>query len=59
MAKDSDDIFKPKLGRIRSQGGKPVKTYVNRVLHQLSAAGKGGFGVGVQSRRFTGSRIGR
>jgi type IV secretory pathway VirD2 relaxase len=58
MARDDDDIFKPKLGRIRSLGGGRAKSYLNRVLHQISAAGKTGFGAS-RSRHFTGSRIGR
>lgn len=58
MVKDKDELFKPKLGRIRSQGGKRAKTYVNRVLQQLSLAGQSGFGT-VRSHRFTGTRIGR
>lgn len=58
MAKDDDELFKPKLGRIRSQGGKRAKSYVNRVLHQLSSTGQSGFGA-ARSHRFTGMRIGR
>ena len=59
MADDSEDIFKPKLGRIRSLGGKRAKNYLNRVLHQVSAAGKTGFGTRHPSRQFSGNRIGR
>ncbi len=59
MADDSEDIFKPKLGRMRSLGGKRTKTYLNRVLHQVSAAGKTGFGARASSRQFSGNRIGR
>ena len=59
MARNNDDIFKPKLGRIRSLGGARAKSYVNRVLHQISAAGKKGFGSGARSRVFSGYRIGR
>ena len=59
MADDRDDIFKPKLGRIRSLGGARSKSYLNRVLHQISAAGKTGFGTAAASRRFSGYRIGR
>ena len=59
MADDRDDIFKPKLGRIRSLGGARSKSYVNRVLHQISAAGKTGYRTGAASRRFSGFRIGR
>ena len=59
MADDSEDIFKPKLGRIRSLGGKRTKTYLNRVLNQVSAAGKTGFGTRRASGQFSGNRIGR
>ncbi|MAT64860.1 MAG: conjugal transfer protein TraI [Gammaproteobacteria bacterium] len=59
MADDKDDIFKPKLGRIRSLGGVRSKNYLNRVLHQISAAGKTGFGTATAARRFSGYRIGR
>ena len=57
MAHDNDDIFKPKLGRIRSLGSARAKTYVKRVLDQISAAGKSGFGTGAASRPFSGYRI--
>ena len=59
MADDSEDIFKPKLGRIRSLGGKRTKTYLNRVLSQVSAAGKSGFGTRRAPGQFSGNRIGR
>jgi len=59
MADDIDDIFKPKLGRIRSLGGARTKGYLNRVLRQVSKAGKSGFGTGAASRRYSGYRIGR
>ena len=59
MAHDNDDIFKPKLGRIRNLGGARAKTYVNRVLQQVSAAGKSGIGTGAVSRSFSGTQIGR
>lgn len=59
MADDTDDIFKPKLGRIRSLGGKRTKGYLNRVLRQVSKVGKSGFGTGAASRRYSGYRIGR
>jgi len=59
MARNNDDIFKPKLGRIRSLGGTRAKTYVNRVLHQISAAGRKRFGSSAGSRAFSGYRIGR
>ena len=59
MADDTEDIFKPKLGRIRSLGGKRTKSYLNRVLHQVSAAGKTGFGTRRAPGQFSGNRIGR
>ena len=59
MADDSEDIFKPKLGRIRGLGGKRTKTYLNRVLNQVSAAGKTGFGTRRAPGQFSGNRIGR
>ena len=59
MADDTKDIFKPKLGRIRSLGGEQTKSYLNRMLHQVSAAGKTGFGKRRPSRQFSGNRIGR
>ncbi|MDJ0683720.1 MAG: relaxase/mobilization nuclease and DUF3363 domain-containing protein [Alphaproteobacteria bacterium] len=59
MADDNEDIFKPKLGRIRSLDGRRAKSYLNQVLHQVSAAGKSSFGIVRPSRRFSGNRIGR
>ena len=59
MADDTEDIFRPKLGRIRSLGGKRTKSYLNRVLHQVSAAGKTGFGTRRAAGQFSGNRIGR
>ena len=59
MTDDSEDIFKPKLGRIRSLGGKRTKSYLNRVLHEVSAAGKTGFGTRRALGQFSGNRIGR
>ncbi len=59
MADDTEDIFKPKLGRIRSLGGGRAKSYLNQVLHRISSAGKSGFGTRAPSRRYSGYRIGR
>ena len=59
MAEEPDDIFKPKLGRVRSLGGARAKTYVNRVLRIISAAGSGGFRAGGKPRSFTGYKTGR
>lgn len=58
MTRDNDDIFKPKLGRIRNRGGGKAKSYLNRVLHQVSSAGASSFGL-TRSNRFAGTRIGR
>lgn len=58
MTHNDDDSFKPKLGRIRGRGGAKAKGYLNRVLHQISAAGESGFGV-ARASGFTGTRIGR
>jgi len=59
MADDRDDIFKPKLGHMRSLGGVRTKSYLIRVLRQVSFAGKSGFGTAPASLRFSGYRIGR
>lgn len=57
MATDSEDRFKPKLGKIRSRGDKKAKTYLQRVLHSASLAGPGFRRSG--GLAFSGSRIGR
>lgn len=57
MASDNEDRFKPKLGKIRSRGGKKAKTYLQRVLHATSLAGPGFGRLGAKA--FSGSRIGR
>ena len=59
MAEEPNDIFKPKLGRVRNLGGTRAKNYVNRVLRVISAAGNGGFRAGGNSRSFTGYKTGR
>ena len=59
MSDDREDSFKPKLGRIRSLGGKRSQSYVNRVLHRLAAFGNKGRGPIEARSRFTGTRIGR
>ena len=59
MAEEPNDIFKPKLGRVRSLGGARAKTYMNRVLRVISAAGSGGFRAGGKPRSFTGYKTGR
>lgn len=58
MTNNDDDIFKPKLGRMRSRGNAKARSYLNRVLHQVSSASASGFGL-ARSNRFTGTRIGR
>lgn len=57
MATDSEDRFKPKLGKIRSRGDKKAKTYLQRVLHAASLSGPGFGRMGAST--FSGSRIGR
>ena len=57
MASDTEDRFEPKLGKIRSLGGKKGRTYLQRVLRAAGLAGpclqRGGASV------FSGARIGR
>jgi len=57
MATDSEDRFTPKLGKIRSRGGKRAQSYLQRVLHSASLAGPGFRRLGAST--FSGSRIGR
>jgi len=57
MASDNEDSFKPKLGKIRSRGGKKAQTYLQRVLHAASLSGPGFRRLGAST--FGGSRIGR
>jgi len=59
MAEEPNDIFKPKLGRVRNLGGARAKTYVNRVLRVISTVGSGGFRTGEKPRSFTGYKTGR
>jgi type IV secretory pathway VirD2 relaxase len=49
-----DDTFRPKLGKIRSLGGKRAKSYVNRIVRAVSFAGGRG-----NKKGFTGRRYGR
>jgi type IV secretory pathway VirD2 relaxase len=51
-----DDDFTPKLGRTRGKDGKRALKYGGRILVAARLAGRK---VGVRSRRFDGSRIGR
>lgn len=50
-----EDDFEPRLGRLRSRGGRAGRSYLQRVLHAQARAG-GGKPVG---KGFNGSRIGR
>ena len=56
MTFETDDRFQPKLGRIRSRGGKP-RSYLRRVQRSATLAGAGLQRSGGVS--FRGSRIGR
>jgi type IV secretory pathway VirD2 relaxase len=51
-----DDGFEPRLGRIRTTGGKRGASYLRRVLRAAAFAGKG---PGNGASRFQGSQIGR
>ncbi|QTD57301.1 relaxase/mobilization nuclease RlxS [Parasphingorhabdus cellanae] len=53
----SDDKFKPRLGRIRSKGGKQAKRFLHKVL--ASSALMGGISRSGGKSKFTGARIGR
>jgi type IV secretory pathway VirD2 relaxase len=57
MASDTEDRFEPKLGKIRSRGGKKSRTYLQRVLHAAGLAGPGFRRIGASA--FSGARIGR
>lgn len=59
MADRPDDRFTPKPGRIRGISGQRTKSYLNRVLNKISAAGQVGFGTGVRSGRYPASNIWR
>ncbi|PXA86515.1 conjugal transfer protein TraI [Nostoc sp. 3335mG] len=52
----SDDIFEPKLGRIRARGGKRGQKYLGRVVASAARAGQQ---FGKRKVGFDGSRIGR
>ena len=54
-----DDDFKPKLGKIRSRGGKRGRRYLHQAVRSLALAGGSGRGLSLRRRAFTGSRIGR
>lgn len=53
----SDGEFKPRLGRLRSKGGKKAKRFLHKVL--ASSALAGGIKRSVGKSKFTGARIGR
>lgn len=53
-----DDSFEPRLGRMRSQGGKRARKYVGRVLAAANLARGGAFSFSA-SKGFSGSRTGR
>jgi len=54
---DEDD-FEPRLGRMRSGGGKRARRYLGRVLAAANLA-RGGAFAGQRSRTYSGSRTGR
>ncbi|MEO5865808.1 MAG: relaxase/mobilization nuclease RlxS [Sphingomonas sp.] len=51
--------FEPRLGRMRSQGGKRARSYVGRVLAATNLARGGAVPREGSAGRFSGSRIGR
>lgn len=53
-----DEQFEPRLGRIRSRGGKRARSYLGRVLAAANLARGGGSPGGGRSK-FSGSRAGR
>ncbi|MDO7843568.1 relaxase/mobilization nuclease RlxS [Sphingomonas immobilis] len=57
MAEENE--FEPRLGRMRSGGGKRARKYLGRVLAAANLAGGGALGFGSRKSGFTGSRIGR
>jgi len=55
-----DDDFKPKLGKIRSQGSKRGRKYLHRVLQATAlAGGRVRLGWSARKAKFHGSQIGR
>lgn len=54
-----DDLFEPKLGRIRSRGGKRGERYLRQVLRAVSSASGRALAALERRSRFDGSRIGR
>jgi type IV secretory pathway VirD2 relaxase len=54
-----ENEFEPRLGRIRSTGGKRARKYLGRVLAAANLARGGAGPFGSHRRGFSGSRIGR
>ena len=54
----ADDEFRPKLGRIRSSGGRAAKRYIGKLYAKMEQARPGAFARRSGSK-FTGARIGR
>jgi len=60
MVMTRDDDFKPKLGKIRSQGSKRGRKYLHRVLQATAlAGGRVRLGWSARKAKFHGSQIGR
>ena len=53
-----DDEFRPKLGRIRSSGGRAAKRYIGKLYAKMEKARPGAF-TKRSGSKFTGARIGR
>ncbi|GAB4531906.1 MAG: relaxase/mobilization nuclease RlxS [Amphiplicatus sp.] len=53
-----EDEFQPRLGRIRSRGGKPAKRYLGKLYAAMEKARPGAFAARAGTR-FTGERVGR
>ena len=54
MTDNRDDIFRPKLGRMRDRGNARPKTFINRVLKQIAAEGASGVADTTQRGRVLG-----
>ncbi|KQX19175.1 MULTISPECIES: relaxase/mobilization nuclease RlxS [unclassified Sphingomonas] len=52
----SEDAFEPRVGKMRSGGGKRARKYASRII---AAAARAGIVTGGRNRTFDGSRIGR
>ncbi|WP_165793520.1 DUF3363 domain-containing protein [Hyphococcus luteus] len=53
-----EDEFRPRLGRIRSNGGRPAKRYLGRLYGKMEKVRPGAFAKRARAR-FSGERIGR